>query len=434
MKKLNIFFIIILGSVLSKAQDVSILTLDDAIKATMSANLEIAIAENDAEALQIMNSPGFAGQMPSINFVVSDVYASNNLRQLFASGLEVNRNNVVSNNINAAISLQWILYNGRKLYITRRKLQELESGGVSTWKEKVQNLLLETTRLYGEIHIIQQQIKAAKQLLELLNEQTSIADTRFKVGLSPKTDWLQSVIEYNRQKSNLLNFENKLYELKIKLNILMNRTLNSDFTVQLNETGFQENHLDSIKKEIFKTNPSIAVALTQYNLAIYNLKIAKSQRLPQISLNSSYSFNHSESQAGFALFNRNFGPNIGIAASVPLFNGNISSTEIKTNEIQFQNAKKRLDMAKIATEGNFFIYSNAFKTSVSTYSLEKENVGLAEENLAIIFERFKKGHATSFEVSESRQIFEQTVLRKEQAACNILMAETQIKWLTGNIQ
>jgi outer membrane protein len=122
MKKYNVllFFVVVLYGSIS-AQEV--LSLQAAIDSALLQNYRIIVARNQVEIASNNNQPGQAGMLPNVSLNISDSPANNNLRQEFANGSEIVRNNVNSNTLNAQLAATMTLYDGGKMFATRAKLR-----------------------------------------------------------------------------------------------------------------------------------------------------------------------------------------------------------------------------------------------------------------------------------------------------------------------
>ncbi len=96
-----------------KSQENS-LNISGALEKAFKNNYGIIISKSDIDIAEINNSWGTAGRYPTIGF---DVLSSNS-QELY--------DNTRSNRVSGGIGLNWTIFNGFKVNITKDKLEKLE--------------------------------------------------------------------------------------------------------------------------------------------------------------------------------------------------------------------------------------------------------------------------------------------------------------------
>jgi outer membrane protein TolC len=66
-------------------------------------------------------------------------------------------------------------------------------------------------------------------------------------------------------------------------------------------------------------------------------------------------------------------------------------------------------------------------------ALEKQDVALAKENLDISMQRLRYGQATSLELRQAEDSYEQSLTRLTDIAFNLKLAETKLKQLIAEL-
>ena len=126
MKVIDILILLMTFAVAS-AQE--ILTVDDAIAIALKSNFDILVAQNDAEIAQVNNTPGNAGMLPEVRATGSVNYEVNTIRQKLKAGEENKFSALPTNSVSAGTELSWTLFDGGKMFVTRKKLDEIEALG-----------------------------------------------------------------------------------------------------------------------------------------------------------------------------------------------------------------------------------------------------------------------------------------------------------------
>jgi outer membrane protein len=147
-------------------------------------------------------------------------------------GQEINKNNVGGNNLNAAVNLNWTIFDGLKMFATKSKLKRMEEMGELQFKDEVQKIVAQTIATYYDVVRANLQLKAAQEGIKIAEERVKLTEMKFQVGSSGKTDWLQARVDLNAQKSNLFNLKNTIEQRKADLNMLLARAVETTFEVE----------------------------------------------------------------------------------------------------------------------------------------------------------------------------------------------------------
>ena len=405
----------------------NLLTPDDAVAIALQKNFDIIIAKNDVDIAKINNNAATAGMMPKVNFTTSDAFNLNNINQKFTTGQEVQKNFVPINSFNMGVYANWTIFDGMKMYATKDKLATLQSLGELQLKNQIQNNIAQILNIYYDIVRQKQQINALKESANISLERVNLSQKKFDIGYSDKTPLLQAKIDYAEIKMNIQKQENNLKQLKIDLNQILGRSVDIDFDVI---DAIQLNEIPSLNQlSEYAKNENIEIQLINKNIEVleYQKKEIKSQRLPQVSINTGYGFLQSNSKAGLQLFNRSFGPLLGFAASVPLYNGGIYKKEIQVSDLTILSKNIELEKIKMDVDANILKAYQNYLFAQNTLTSYEENVILAKENAYISMQRFRLNQTNSLEIKEAQSSYETALYNVIAARYDAKIAEITLK-------
>src|SRR5919107_3560012 len=95
------------------------LTLEKAVATAVQYNYDIALSRNDSAVAAIDYSYRNAALLPQVNANGSVLYNRNNQNVTLADGTKRNRSGLKTNNTNANVGLNWIVFDGFKMFATR---------------------------------------------------------------------------------------------------------------------------------------------------------------------------------------------------------------------------------------------------------------------------------------------------------------------------
>ncbi|HYK57587.1 MAG TPA: TolC family protein [Flavisolibacter sp.] len=436
MKLKNIVFVSsCLIGLISKAQRP--LTVEEAIATSLANNYDIRLSRNDSSLAALDNAFANYAFYPRLNASAGINYNNNNQKQVLADGTKRESNGIKSNASNASLNLNWTLFDGLKMFITRRRLGQLVELGELQIKNQVITTVSNVMRIYYDISRQQHQLKATEEQMQLSSERFKLAQYKFDVGTGTKSDVLQAQIDYNAQRSQQLTQQTAIIKLKEQLNNLLAAPITAEFTVldtiPLN-TGLT---LEFIQNEINTTNPQLLLAQKQIDIANLVLKERRAERFPIVSFNSAYNFNRTDNKSVInpfqPLFNQNHGLNYGFTATIPIFNGYITRRNIRSAELDIEY--QQLLYQKSATDINTSVITayRDYGLYRETLSLEEENIKLVRENLYIARERYRLGVTTFLEMRTAEQSLADATNRLIQARYNTKVAEIELLRLRGNL-
>ena len=422
-----------LGMMKSQAQE--LLTVEQAVAAAMSNNYDIQLVKNDSVIASLNNSYAYTAFLPTANATAGVIFNNNNTKQKLADGSVKQRSGLKSSNVASAVNLNWTVFDGLKMFTTRKKLAEIVTLGELNIKNQVNSTVADVINTYYNIVRQKQQLKAIEEQMRLNEDRVEQAQKKLTVGLGAKPELLQAKVDLNAQIASRLKQLTLIEQLKEQLNALMVMALDTRYEVEDSIPFKNDLIVTDIMAAAESGNPQLQVTQQDIRIAGLTLKERKAERLPTVNFNSAYNFSKTDNQNvvnNFTpLFNRNLGFNYGLSASIPIFNRFNTRRLIKTAEldIQFKNILYDYQRWQINVAIN-----NAFKNyelERKTLQLEEENIVLAKENVYIASERLRLGVTSYLELRETQKSLEDAYNRLIAARYNSKLAETDLLRLKG---
>lgn len=429
-----LFGLIFTGSVLHAQKK---LTLEEAVATALQNNYDIKIARNDSLVAALDYSYRYGAFVPQINATVNVLWNTNNLKQTLADGSKREQNNLKSNNVISALNLNWVLFDGLKMFATLEKSAQFVKLGELTIKNQVTNTVAEVINNYYLIAAQKQQLKAIREVMIVNEERVKLAQNRLDIGVGIKPDLLQSKVDLNAQKANILTQETLIAQLKEQLNQKMNVQTRTEYDVLDSIPITYDLSLGEIQNGIEATNPFLLVAQKNIDIAGITLKERKAEQFPILSFNSAYNYSVAKNKAvinNFSLlYNQNHGFNYGFSLAIPILNNfntrrliKQAKLDINYRQLLYDNQRSQLNLGVT----NAFI---AYEQQKKALALEEENILLAKENVEIIVQTLRLGASTIIQLREAQQSLENAYTRLITARYNTKLAETELMRLKGSL-
>jgi outer membrane protein TolC len=168
-------------------------------------------------------------------------------------------------------------------------------------------------------------------------------------------------------------------------------------------------------------------------VAELSLKQVQGNRYPQISVNSGYDFNKSESPTGFNTQFRARGFSYGLTASINIFNGFLQRQNERNAKVNINTAKTQVEQTKQNLVAQLTEAYQNYTTFLELVKLEQGNVNLANENLDITLEKYRLGNITPLELREAQRNAIDANNRYLEIKYQAKLSEIYLKQISGTL-
>lgn len=413
------------------------LTVEDAVAYALRNNYDILLSRNDSAIAAINYEYRNAAFLPRLNASGNVLFNNNAQKQTLSDGSVKDRSGIRSNNLNAAINLNWTVFDGFKMFLLREGLDVAVRQGSLTIKNAVVNTVATVVSTYYDIVRQKQQLRNVEEQMALASDRLRLAQYRFDIGVGIKPDVLQAQIDVNNSKASQLNQVTLIAQRKQTLNQLMNVAQAADYKVSDTIPVQTDLVLGNLLNDLSRTSPQLQLARSNIDAAELNIKLAKAARYPTVSLVSAYNFSRTSNNTVInqfsPLFNLNRGFNYGVSLSVPILNN-------FTVRQQIRQAQLATSFQQLQYQSQESLINSGILTPFKNYEGQKQivtildsNVVLARENLFIERERYRLGRTTFIELRQAEENVSVTITNLINARYNLKLAETELLRLRGDL-
>jgi outer membrane protein len=433
-KNLLPFLVLCCGNAFGfQASDTLSLSLDEAIAAALKNNYEIEIAKNNVEVNTVLNNYGVAGGLPTVAVNASNTEQITQVNQKLNNGTEINRNAAAGNNTQAGLSASILLYNGRRVVSTKKRLAELQYQSTELLNSQVQNTIAlvmtsyyDVVRQLGYLNTIRTSIQASEKRLEILQ-------VRKEAGMANNADIFQAQIDLNTLNQTLL--DQQMVAQVAKTELLRILTLDPKSAVTIRDTITVDNNLklDSILDRM-TLNADVKAADHQIRINELIVRETAALRYPTIRFNTAYNYSRNQTAAGFTLLNQVVGPNAGLTLSIPIYNGSAFKRQQQAAEINTSTAKlQRSSLIRDYNAGAVKMYQT-YLTAIQQLETQKQNYELSRQLLSLTLQRFELIQATIIDVREAQRSYENAGYQLINMNYAAKAAEIELKRLSNTLQ
>lgn len=428
------FFIGIFSLINALAQTVQ---LDEVVQLALEKNYDVRVLQKTSALAFNDNRFAFGAFLPMIDANGSYIKNNNDSRIITFGDVETIRAGAKSTLTNGSVQLIWTLFDGTKMFATRKRIEELAVLGEANVRNQMMNTTASVIINYYSIVRQKQQLLAIQELMGVSEERVKLAEKKLQVGTGGKPELLQAKVDLNAQRTAILQQQTVIQQLKDQLNGSLAMALpdvyevTNDIPINLSLT------MDEIISGIENTNQALVVAKKNIDVANLVLRENRASRSPILSFVSAYNFSRTENELQtnpFVLkYFRNKGYNYGFTVSVPIINAMNVNRLISQSKINIDRQKvvyeQQLTLAIVGVRNAYVNYDNAKKALL----IEDENILLAKENVMIALEGFKRGITTYIELRTAQQSLTDAYSRLITARYNAKTSEVELLRLKGGL-
>lgn len=411
-------------------------TLEECVNYALSKNIQVQKAGLSNERNQLYSDQAQANRLPSVNASVRQNF---NWYKGFDSSTGGYGSSSGSNSTNYSLNSSISLFNGEKL-ATKIKQAELDVQSGRLYSETVkESVVLNILNAYLQVLYAFESVNNAQKQIESTTEQLALAKERMDLGVISMSDYMQIKSELATEKSTLATAQSQLSIGKVTLMQLMELPVDPNFTVS-------SPNLDSLlissaqpdAQDIYNLalgiKPQIKNAELTKESSLLDVKIAKADALPSLSMDASLSSGYSSlaTNSGYtSQLKDKVNPSVGFSLSIPIFQkkqvktnvalANISVSDAELDEINTKNQlRKEIEQA-----------CQDVVSAKSQYTASLEQKQSTQESYDVVTEKYRLGllNSVDFLVQKTNLITSESKLL--QSRFNVIFSYKVIDFYKG---
>ncbi|MEQ8907716.1 MAG: TolC family protein [Vicingaceae bacterium] len=408
------------------------LTLEQAITMGLENNYDIRLSRKAVDIAETENFIGNAGFLPEVTADGTYTESNQNTDLTFADGSGINRENAKTTTLNAGVGANWYIFDGTTMFVSKNQLEAVEKKSKYQLEAEINNSVAEITNTYHQLVAEEKTLLIYQEQKELSEAKFQLSKDRLSAGAGSELEQSQSEVELNADRAAVIEQEIIITQLKSKLNRLMGREVETNFEAADSIRIVSDLTLEELKQKV-EENPNLKSYQQDLSIAVLNKKQTLADRLPSLALNGRYSYNESESEAGFVQNNQTDGLTYGATVSIPIFNGMQRSRKSQVNKIQIEQSKLTYENEVAKVKEQLQVQFQSYSRYQELLKMEQRNAAVADDNLKFAMESYKIGGISALDL---REIQLSTLQAKERLVAikyTIKMAETELLRLTNQL-
>lgn len=459
-KCFGLFFSVLTGMVLAQEP----LSLSQAIERGLQNNLDVQIQQLEMDIANRNNVWGQAGALPVVNFSTNQ---NNNITYRQPANPFAVPGQNISDNVNAQLDVQFVLFNGFSVRLSKRRLEQLEQLSYGNATLAIERVIQSIILGYYTALLEKQRMDVRKRVMDFSRERLEYVRLRKELGGAITFDVLQEQNNYFTDSTNYL-LQRQVYINALRnLNLLLNEPIEKEF-VLTDALSYQDETyaLEDLRNKMSSTNTNLRNQYINQELLRINTGLAMSARLPALTLNVG-------ANGSLDWLNANFGARIGPPQVIGYVNGDTSTPVIsnqnstvqvrQTNEgysygaygnfalrytlfnggqfnRNIENARLRekigrlsIDQLRLSLENELLITYDDYNLLRQVATIAYAKLQAAELNLQLANERYKNGALSAIDLRIVQENYQNAALENYQAIYSVLARKTDLIRLTGGL-
>jgi outer membrane protein TolC len=407
----------------------------EAIALALENNYGIKIANNNLELAENNKSILNSGYLPTLTGNAGGNINRENTEGQLANGENRVAEGAETRRYNAALNLNYTLFDGLGRYYDYKRLKEEYNLSELQARETIENTISQLLSIYYDVARRSENLKSLEETLDISKDRLKRSEYQFDYGQNTKLDVLNAQVDINNDSINIINAYQNLKNAKRDLNVVTGNTIAQSFEVDTTVTFLMQLNKDELLTSLYANN--VSLIQNEKNIAIneFTIKANKSGYLPSIGLTGTYGWNESSNNSPLAFVLQNTTTNVtaGINLSWNLFDGGATITRVKNARINLENQKLEKELLKLDIARNFDNAWDDYQNKLLVYRVQEDNIITAKNNFERTQEKFKLGQVTSIEFRQAQLNLLTAELNKNQAKYDAKLAEVIVLQISGEL-
>src|SRR5688572_10514840 len=180
------------------------------------------------------------------------------------------------------------------MFDTREKIQSIAEQGELVVKDQMTNTIASIITNYYDIVRQKQQLKAIEEQMSVSQERVKLAERKLQVGTGAKPELLQAKVDFNAQRTQALQQQALIVQLKDRLNASVGSQLPTSYEVS--DTIILNLDLQHAELSNNIENKNFSLQASRKEIGISNLSVRerRAELLPFLNFNAAYNYSRTD--------------------------------------------------------------------------------------------------------------------------------------------
>lgn len=428
--------------VMSEAQDIVSLSMEEAIEAAMEHNREIRIAKYGVEAAESGVRETTGGFFPEIS--LSAQYMRNVKKPVIFLGdgggfpgmeggpsrIEVGSNNSYQAGLSATLPVfSRQLFKAREAALKNQELSESDLLLITN------NVIANVKTAYYSVLLTENVVDITALRIRNAEEQFQITERLFNEGLATEYDLLVAEVQLENLRPELIQAEDDVELTKLQLKQVIGIVEEGDIelTDELSPAMFVDVTREELMANALANNFQLQLLDHRLDLLETNTELERSALYPTLSAFGNYNYQTENDTYNFSDYDWVNTASLGLSLQVPIFSGNSKRERVTQAQISLKQAEEEREMSREAIVTELKSASNRLEQIKKRLDATEQSIQQSERAYELSVLRFEEGLGTQVEINDSELAFATSRFNHLQAEYDYQVALTTLEQLQGSL-
>ncbi len=343
-------------------------------------------------------------------------------------GFKVNSNS-------ARLNVNWTPFDFGQSWNKIRAANVSEDASEQSYASTQQSTILQVQERYFEYLKAQRLLEVQQEAVKSNEEQLKRTESMYEIGSVAQGDVFKQRTVVGNSRITLIRQENAVANTRALLNVAMGRDPHGELSVvDFEDSAEKDNYnLDTVLKTAAEKNPALKSLEQTMRSAELEVKAAKLNYLPAVTLSASYDRQNPEFNQVYSGFKQNYNLSYGVALSFNLFNGFSDQAQVERQSLNYQIAKENLTdrQRNLRLEVEQAVLTLEAATEIT--AINEDNLKSAEEDLRLAQERYRVGAGTLLDIITAQVNVTNAKATLVNAKYDMMIARAQLKAAMGTL-
>ena len=331
------------------------------------------------------------------------------------------------------VSLTQPIYVGGKITAASR----IASRGIAMATENIrltENQVIEKTDEAYMLAVKARKLgEVALAYKDLLDELLRNVESAISNGVRTRNDLLKVRVKINEVELAIQKTENGKRLSSMNLCHILGLPLNTP--LELNTEQFDDEQCTMVNGQgsTLNTRPEIAMLQGMTDIAKLNIKLTRSDYLPQLAFFTSYSYLNGGRILGQKVLDKDFFA-VGAVLKVPLVTFGESTYKIRSAKTQYRVAQSQQQDLTELMQLELAQADNNYTEALTEVRMTKRNLDLADDNMQMARQQYDAGLETLSQLLEAQATWQQAYADLVNAKCQLQIAYTKLLKAQGSLK
>ncbi|MBR2192813.1 MAG: TolC family protein [Bacteroidaceae bacterium] len=343
----------------------------------------------------------------------------------------------IKNIFNAGIQLKQPLYMGGKItaaYNMAKLGHQMAKDNIRLTESEV---LVRTDEAYSQAVRAKELAQVAQSYKALLTELQKNVESAVKHGMKTRNDQLKVQVKLNEAELSIQKAENAYRLALMNLSQIMGYDqLNYDYdVVSPDSLSIEPNTLvqDVLNAPNINSRPEVTLLQSKTTLSSEQVKLAKSEFMPNLALLGGASYTNGIEVAGRKLIDKISGY-VGVTLNIPILTFGERGSKIRSAKAKHQLAEMEEQDLHENMQLELMQCQNNYNEAQTELQLCQHSLEQAKENMRLTRKQYDVGLEPLSELLDAQALWQSCSANLVEARCQLQLAETKLLKAAGQLK